>query len=457
MLIVTDAILAGFCFFGAYAVCNCFIGIYSIETYLWILPVTMVLWVVLLYFSDMYASFRLKKLNEIVFVILRCGFISFLIFTSLGFLFKAAYVSRSLILLIFIFSSVALVIERVVLIYMFRELRRRGFNFRNILIVGTGKRTQRFIEEVDHNQEVGLRIIGLVDVDPIHLSQEIHGHRVIGTINDIPKIIEAHSVDIVVFIVPRSWLNQIEQAILYCETVGIQASVAMDFFKMDFAQAQESNMFGFPLLTFDRTGHQPGYLLLKRIIDFVLSFVALIILSPLLGVIAILVKTTSPGGVLFKQQRCGLNGRVFTLYKFRTMVSDAEAQLETLRRHNLMEGPAFKMENDPRVTKVGWFLRKFSLDELPQLLNVLKGQMSLVGPRPPLPQEVKQYDQWQRRRLSMRPGITCFWQINGRNKITDFNKWAKLDLEYIDHWSLWLDIVILVKTIPVVLLTRGAK
>jgi lipopolysaccharide/colanic/teichoic acid biosynthesis glycosyltransferase len=188
-----------------------------------------------------------------------------------------------------------------------------------------------------------------------------------------------------------------------------------------------------------------------------LSFIALVILAPILGLIAIAIETTSPGGVLFKQQRCGLNGRVFTLYKFRTMVSDAEAKLESLRQHNQMGGPAFKMDNDPRVTKVGRILRKFSLDELPQFWNVFKGEMSLVGPRPPLPKEVKQYDQWQRRRLSMAPGITCLWQISGRNNITDFNQWAKLDLQYIDHWSPWLDLMILVKTLPAVLLTRGAK
>lgn len=452
-----DVFIVGICFFIAYTFRSFFDGIYPIETYLWMLPVTAGLWGALLYSSDMYQSFRLKNLSEIAFIILRCGFIGLLIFTSLGFLFKAAYVSRTFILLIFIFSSFTLIIEKIILIIMFREFRKRGFNFRSILIVGTGKRAKRFIDEVDQNREFGLKIVGLVDVDPVLVTQEIHGHRVIGAIKDIPRLIEKHSVDIVVFIVPYGWLNQIEQAILYCETVGIQASVAMDFFNLDFAQATESHLFGFPLLSFNRTNHQVGHLLLKQVIDIILSFIGLIILSPLLGVIAILVKTTSTGPVLFKQQRCGLNGKPFILYKFRTMVSDAEAQLDTLRRHNLMEGPAFKMENDPRVTKVGKFLRKFSLDEFPQLWNVFKGDMALVGARPPLPEEVKRYDQWQRRRLSMRPGITCLWQISGRNNIKDFNQWAKLDLEYIDHWSLWLDMVILFKTIPVVILTRGAK
>ena len=457
MMIAMDAVIVWICFFLAYDIRHCFAGIYPIKTYVWGLRGITALWVTLLYFSGMYMSFRLKKLSDIIFIILRCAFIGFLTMTSIGFFFKIAYVSRSFILLIFMLSSFALIIEKMALIYIFREIFKRGFNFRNMLIVGTGPRALRFIDEVDRSKEIGLKIIGLADDDPALISQEIHGYRVIGTIKDIPQIIKAHSVDVVVFIVPRSWLDKIEQAVHYCQTVGIRASVAMDFFKMDFSIAQESNMFGLPLLTFERTHYQLGHLLIKRIIDIVGSLIALIILLPFLGIIAIVVKSTSPGGALFKQQRCSLNGRVFTLYKFRTMVSDAEAQLETLRSYNLMEGPTFKMENDPRVTRVGWFLRKFSLDELPQFWNVLKGEISLVGPRPPLPQEVKQYDQWQRRRLSMRPGITCLWQISGRNNIKDFNEWANLDLEYIDHWSLWLDFVILIKTIPVVLFTRGSK
>ena len=457
MMIATDVVLVGISFFIAYYIRSLFFGIYPIESYFWILPVIMVFWGVFLYSSGMYQSFRLQKLSHIIHIILRCAFISFLALASLGFIFKTFYISRSFVLLIFVVSSFMLVIEKIVLILMFREVRRRGFNFRNILIVGTGLRAQRFIDEVDRSRELGLKIVGLVDDDPQLNGQEIQGHRVIGSIKDIPQIIEARSVDIVVFVVPRSWLDRIEQAILYCETVGIQASIAMDFFNLDFAMAKENNLFGFPLLTFERTSHHLVLLLAKRVVDIVLSTLGLIVLSPFLAIIALVVKYTSPGGVLFKQERCGLNGRPFTLYKFRTMSSDAEAQLDTLRRHNLMEGPAFKMDNDPRVTRVGAVLRKFSLDELPQLWNVFIGEMSIVGPRPPLPQEVKEYDQWQRRRLSMRPGITCLWQISGRNNITNFNEWAKLDLQYIDHWSPWLDFVILVKTLPVVILTRGAK
>ena len=296
MMIAMDAVVVWLCFFLAYDIRHCSADIYPIKTYLWVLRVTMALWVTLLYFFGMYLSFRLKKIGDIIFIILRCTFIGFLTLTSIGFLFKTAYVSRSLILLIFMLSSFALIIEKMALIYIFREIFKRGFNFRNMLIVGTGPRALRFIDAVDRSKEVGLKIIGLADDDPALISQEIKGYRVIGTIEDIPQIIKAHSVDIVVFVVPHSWLDKIEQAVHYCETVGIRASVAMDFFKMNFSIAQESNMFGFPLLSFERTSYQLGHLLIKRIIDIVGSLIALIILSPFLGIIAIVVKSTSPGG-----------------------------------------------------------------------------------------------------------------------------------------------------------------
>jgi exopolysaccharide biosynthesis polyprenyl glycosylphosphotransferase len=198
-------------------------------------------------------------------------------------------------------------------------------------------------------------------------------------------------------------------------------------------------------------------LLIKRGIDIAGALLGLAVLIPFGVLTAVLVKLTSPGPVFFRQTRSGLNGRTFTLLKYRTMYRDAEARLKELKDKNEMQGPVFKMENDPRVTPLGRLLRKFSIDEFPQLWNVLVGDMSLVGPRPPIPSEVDQYDPWHRRRLSMRPGITCIWQVRGRNKITDFDEWMRLDLEYIDTWSLWLDIEILMKTIPVVVFGVGAK
>jgi exopolysaccharide biosynthesis polyprenyl glycosylphosphotransferase len=249
----------------------------------------------------------------------------------------------------------------------------------------------------------------------------------------------------------------VEKLVVFCETEGIRVQYALDLFDLKFAKAKQTDLNGFMLLTLERSPIKIGHLLIKRVFDVIFSGLLLLILLTLYVSIAIAVKVTSKGPVFFKQTRSGLNGRKFTLYKFRTMVVNAESLLSKLKTGNEMTGPVFKMKDDPRITPLGRYLRKFSLDELPQLWNVFKGEMSLVGPRPPLPDEVKAYDSWQRRRLCMRPGITCLWQVQGRNNITDFNEWARLDLEYIDNWSIWKDFGILFQTIPVVVFGVGAK
>ncbi|MCR4337701.1 MAG: sugar transferase [Candidatus Omnitrophica bacterium] len=460
LMIIADVMIAGGSFFLAYFLRQSSFSardLYPIDAYAWILPFIMALWGTLLYLSGIYNSFRLKSLGEVVWLVFKTALIGFLVFGSIIFLFKLTYVSRSFIVLMFTVCTFFLLLEKTILILIFRYFRGKGFNFRNILIVGTGPRAQKFISSVDQHRELGLKIIGLVDEELGGGPREVMGYPVMGCLKDIPRVIRLCAVDIVVFIVPRNWLDRIEESILYCETVGVSVSVAVDIFNLRFTAGKESHLFDFPLLTFERTPQKLGDLFLKRILDVFLAGTALILLSPVMAVLTILIKTTSPGPAFFKQRRCGLSGRWFDLYKFRTMDQDAETKLETLRQHNVMDGPVFKMENDPRITKVGKFLRKTSLDELPQLLNVLKGEMSLVGPRPPLPKEVKKYDDWQRRRLSMRPGITCIWQVSGRNQITDFNQWMRMDMDYIDRWSLQLDLMILLKTIPAVFSGKGAK
>jgi exopolysaccharide biosynthesis polyprenyl glycosylphosphotransferase len=210
------------------------------------------------------------------------------------------------------------------------------------------------------------------------------------------------------------------------------------------------------LLTFSTTPESEDLLLLKRVVDFVMALVFLVALSPLFLILAFLIKLTSRGPALYRQTRCGLGGRKFTVYKFRSMRADADLLRDELAALNEMDGPVFKIKNDPRCTAVGSLMRKFSLDELPQLMNILKGDMAFVGPRPPLPEEVEKYERWQRRRLRMQPGLTCLWALEGRNKL-NFKRWMELDLEYIDNWSPSLDWKIILKTIPVVLLGRGAS
>jgi len=441
----------------AYFIMDSRVELYAPIYYLWVIPVFAGLWVCLFLFFGLYDSFRVKSTINVLTKVLQSAICGFIIFGCLIYLLRAEYVSRQLIVTAFALTTGLLALGRIILIFFLRYLRRKGFNFRNVIIVGTGKRAQKLMLELHMHRELGFRVVGIVDEDTQYHGKEIGGYKILGALKDLPDILRNHPVDQVIFVVPRTWLSIIEEAVLYCETLGVTVSIAVDLFKTKFTQARDENFIGVPMISFESTSTKVGQLLFKRIMDLMIAGVGLLFLSPLFLLIAILTKVTSPGPVFFTQERCSVNGRRFKLYKFRTMIIGAEAKLEELKEFNEMKGPAFKMRNDPRVTFLGKILRKTSLDELPQLWNVLKGEMSLVGPRPPLPKEVEQYDHWQRRRLSMRPGITCLWQVRGRNKITDFNEWMRLDLEYIDNWSLAFDFRILFQTIPVVLFGIGAK
>lgn len=277
-------------------------------------------------------------------------------------------------------------------------------------------------------------------------------------VGKLVDLLHEHSVNGVLISAEHTHFEQIETAIRACEIEGVETWLVADFFRTQISRTTLDDFHGRPVLVFRATPDVPWQTLVKHTLDFVLSGIALVVLSPLLLFVALAIKLTSPGPVLFRQQRAGLNGRPFTMYKFRSMVTDAEQRKHELEVLNEMSGPVFKVSNDPRITPIGRFLRRYSVDELPQLFNVLRGEMSLVGPRPLPVDEVQRFDDVShRRRLSVRPGLTCLWQISGRNNLTDFAEWVRLDLKYIDHWSLWLDIKILFLTIPVVLMAKGAK
>ena len=263
-------------------------------------------------------------------------------------------------------------------------------------------------------------------------------------------------VDEVIFVLSRRQLEEFEESFLVCSELGIRARVALYFPHMK-ARVVLEDLEGIPLLTFTNTPGAPFPMFVKRLQDIGASTVGIALFAPLAPLIALAIKMSSRGPVLFSQQRCGLNGRRFTLHKFRTMYEGSDQRMDEVAHLNEVEGPAFKVRNDPRITPVGKVLRRLSLDEVPQLINVLKGSMSLVGPRPPLPEEVAHYERWQRRRLSMKPGLTGLWQVSGRSDLDDFNHWIELDLAYIDKWSLWRDLKILMLTVPAVLSTRGAS
>lgn len=423
--------------------------------YLVVLFFTVTIWCFMLYLNGMYRSMRTRKLYEIVGIIIKSTFFSILASGSVVFLFKLQFVSRIFLAIFVIVSSAFLLLEKIAVFSVMHYVRKKGFNCRGILIVGTGRRAANFISKIQNHSEWGLKIIGAIDDEPGRGIKKVKDIKVIGTLKDISKILHRHAVDQVIFVVPRSRLNHIENAVYACEIEGIKATIAVDLFDLEIARAHPTDIDGIPLLTFRTTVGKEWQLFIKRAIDIVVSGLSIVLLSPLFLIVAILIKLTSHGPVLFKQVRLGLNGRKFVLYKFRTMYKGAQKELSNVEVFNEMDRPDFKIKKIQWITPVGRILRKFSIDELLQLFSVFVGHMSLIGPRPTVPEEVVQYKSWQRRRLSMRPGITCLWQVNGRNKI-DFNRWMEMDLEYLDNWSLRLDFKILIKTVPVVLFGIGA-
>jgi exopolysaccharide biosynthesis polyprenyl glycosylphosphotransferase len=455
--IFSDGLVIAASFVVSYFIRNYLQPLYPLGYYVHLIPLFAIIWLGMLHYLGLYGSFRTRKIREAFFIIIEGTLLAFIIFTHSLYIFKIEDVSRSLILLAFVVGCILLTLKKTLMIWGFRYVRKKGLNSRRMLLVGSGRRAQDFLKMVDEHPEWGIYITGIVDNQPHLVNKVIRGYKVIGTLKDIQRIIHNNVIDEVVCVVPASWMKYIQDIIHDCEIEGVAVNVAIDIYEPRISRMRVNDFFNVPILTFESTPNNVGQLVIKRLFDITISALALIVLTPVFIVVSLLIKWSSPGPVFYKQLRCGLNGRKFNLYKFRTMDVNAEQKQQELLKLNEMKGPAFKIENDPRIIPVGHFLRKFSLDELPQFWNVLKGDMSLVGPRPPIPSEVDQYDDWHRRRLRMRPGITCLWQINGRNKITDFNEWANLDLQYMDNWSLGLDFEIFLKTIPVVLKGTGAK
>jgi len=336
-----------------------------------------------------------------------------------------------------------------------RLLRRRGRNYRTVIILGSGSRARQVSDEILAHPEWGLRILCFFDDQDVPVDPAIPVEMV-RKLTDLPGIFTENVVDEALLACPRSLLPRIAPAVGLLAEVGVPVTLLSDLFG-DLVPPPRTTRFGsITALSFAPVHHSRVQLVAKRAVDVIGSVALLLVSAPALGIAALLVKTTSPGPVFFRQVRCGHRGRPFTMLKLRTMYIDAEQRRKDLEALNEMDGPVFKIRNDPRVTPVGRWLRRFSLDEMPQLWNVLRGDMSLVGPRPPLPAEVARYCHRERRRLSMRPGLTCLWQVSGRNRIC-FHDWVELDLSYIDRWSLATDVRILLRTPRAVLRGDGAS
>jgi exopolysaccharide biosynthesis polyprenyl glycosylphosphotransferase len=366
---------------------------------------------------------------------------------------KLPNVSRQFLLLLFPTQLVLTVASRFFLRWAFATARAQGMNSRFVLIVGAGPTAVAFADRIERRPEMGLHVIG-------HLagpedSGAVPGARaIIGRVDDIETILHTRIVDEVAICLPSSQIALVEPITRLCEDEGRIVRIPIDATGLTLPGARIEDFDGMRILSLVYGPDRAVALVMKRLIDVAVSALALLVLSPILALIAVWVFLRDGPPVLFRQVRIGEHGRPFAVVKFRTMIPDAEELLGDLEDRNEIRGAAFKVTDDPRVTPTGRILRALSLDELPQLWNVLRGEMSLVGPRPPLPREVDEYDVWHRRRLSMKPGITGLWQVAARRE-PEFDRWVRMDLDYIDRWSLWLDMKIILRTIPAVISQQG--
>ena len=347
---------------------------------------------------------------------------------------------------------------RVLLRLNLRRWRLRGHNIKTLLIVGGGPRARWFANEIRRRTNLGYRIIGYVDDETNFNGHGVKGVPRLGDVEDLPLIISNDVIDEVFVALPiKSQYSQIERAINLLEEQGIMVHLFSDNFPHRLARSRTSEFEGTPLLSLHSAPPMTWRTEIKRIIDIVVASLMLVLLFPLLAFAALAIKFDSQGPVFFIQGRVGFNKRRFRMIKFRTMCADAEARLQEVEHLNEKSGPIFKISKDPRITRIGKWLRKTSIDELPQLINVLLGDMSIVGPRPlSVRDALRMEEAWQKRRFSVKPGLTCLWQVSGRSNLS-FEQWMELDLEYIDRWSLGLDGMILLRTIPAILSARGAS
>lgn len=379
------------------------------------------------------------------------------------YLFKIPEVSRLLLVLFLGFNIFFLALSKT-FIYNARAKRTGKPDYdRHVLVIGTKDRAKEVISKILADKVQNLNLHGCLDTDDSLVGTEVvAGVKVVGVIRDLEDLLRTTVVDEIVFAMPLRKIPNGDRYVALAEEMGVSVRIIPDWqlhylmYRPDVAHINFEEFVGVPTMALHTTPPNEIKLFLKHVFDYCSAVIGLILAGPLMLLIAAMIKICAPGPVLYTQERCGINGRRFHVYKFRSMVIGAENQLDQLKELNEADGPAFKIDKDPRIMPyIGTFLRKTGLDELPQLFNILRGEMSLVGPRPPIPSEVNEYDTWHRRRLSMKPGLTCIWQILPKRNETSFEDWMRLDLSYIDNWSLWLDCKIILKTSKVLFLAEG--
>jgi len=419
----------------------------------------LLLWHIILSMLGLYQSKRLSSIGSEVKDLLVASTLGTFSVFLLGRMFSIGIITPLFLAILWAGTAFVAILSRLTLRHFLKKLRLHGRNLRHVLIVGTNARARKFARTIEETQELGYHLLGFVDDQwKGNGDLEKYGWKLVSNLKDFRSYIRDNVVDEVVIALPmKSLYWEASQIFDICEEQGIIVRNLSDIFNSKRVRSKVEYFEGFPVTTHFSGTQNYWQISIKRVMDIVLSVFLLILLSPLFLLVAFMIIFDSAGPVLFRQDRVGLNKRRFKLYKFRSMVDGAaelQPELETINEAN---GPVFKIKNDPRITPIGKFLRKTSIDELPQLVNVLKGDMSLVGPRPLPVRDYNGFDQdWHRRRFSIRPGMTCLWQVNGRSNV-NFEKWMQLDMHYIDHWSLWLDLTILAKTIPVIIKGAGAS
>ena len=389
-------------------------------------------------------------------VLLREQAIVLTVCIGLIFVLKLTFVSRFVVVGHFLAVSILLTAARLFIIWWYFDKGKGNHkDFLRILIVGSGRRARLLADQLQNEIEWGVTIIGFLDPEG-RCAGRRKDDEIIGHVSQVNQVLRDNVVDEVIVAVPRALVDDVQAIVDACQEEGVKLRFMADLYDFEAARMSLATVKGIPLLTLEPVAMSSHSLIASRILDIVVVLSAAAVAVPLLLILAIAIKLDSPGPVFFTQERVGLHKRRFKMIKLRSMAADAEARMKDVEHLNEVKGPNFKIKDDPRITRVGRFLRKSSLDEVPQLINVLRGDMGLVGPRPMSLRDVDLFDKGiQRKRFSARPGMTCLWQVSGRSEL-DFDDWLKLDLYYIDNWSLWLDLKILFRTIPSVLRGSGA-
>jgi exopolysaccharide biosynthesis polyprenyl glycosylphosphotransferase len=463
-----DIVITGFSFIGAYFIKRHLLpgrlsSLSNDPNYYIILLLIIIAWYISFGWMGMYMSYRQHPFWSFFTTTLKSCLLGIILVNIALYFLHIQNISRLLMGIFLVLNVSLLTLSKFIIFKTLERIRTDGLNTRNILVVGSKERAKDLIGAVEKYKSTGYRLLGCFDVEADRLGQTVvNGHKVIGLVQDLEAYLRDNIVDELIFAMPLKLLEKGDRSLAFAESLGINVRIIPDWeihylmYRPGVAAIRFEAFLGVHTMALQSTPHNEGAMLIKHVFDFVGALMLIMVLLPVFIGIGLAIKIFSKGPVFYQQERLGMNGRRFMVYKFRTMVADADERLKELAEMNEADGPAFKIKNDPRIIPwVGTFLRKSSLDELPQLFNVLKREMSIVGPRPPIPKEVDEYSVWHRRRLSMKPGMTCLWQIApGRNDLS-FEEWMKLDLKYIDNWSLFNDFKILVLTAKAVMTGAG--